>query len=163
MTSLLYSVSGPKPDLSQTPPSDTPTAWGRRRDQTHTVTAAAPACACPDPPQQHPSAGFRPCGTAQSTRGAGGCPAGSLLASLPPSLAPSSLPCPWAARWRRRPLPWAQRQRREQRVNSACKLLPPPLFQLPKISINNPLELNGSKTKSSFKCIYPISFLSFKC
>lgn len=43
------------------------------------------------------------------------------------------------------------------------KLLVTPLFQLPKISINNPLELNRSKTKSSFKCIYPISFLSFKC
>lgn len=48
-------------------------------------------------------------------------------------------------------------------LNSAFKLLLTPLLQLPKISINNPLELNGSKTKSSFKCIYPISFLSFKC
>lgn len=48
-------------------------------------------------------------------------------------------------------------------LNGAFKLLLTPLSRLPKISINKPLELNGSKTKSSFKCIYPLSFLSFKC
>lgn len=48
-------------------------------------------------------------------------------------------------------------------LNSAFKLLLTPLLGLPKISINKPLELDGSKTKSSFKCIYPLSFLSFKC
>lgn len=48
-------------------------------------------------------------------------------------------------------------------LNGAFKLLLTPLSRLPKISINKPLELNGSKTKSSFKCIYPFSFLSFKC
>lgn len=48
-------------------------------------------------------------------------------------------------------------------LNAFFKLLLTPRFQAPKISINNPLELNRSKTKSSFKCIYPISFLSFKC
>jgi hypothetical protein len=48
-------------------------------------------------------------------------------------------------------------------LNTSFKLLLTPRFQAPKISINNPLELNRSKTKSSFKCIYPISFLSFKC
>lgn len=54
-------------------------------------------------------------------------------------------------------------KRGSEGLNAFFKLLLTPRFQAPKISINNPLELNRSKTKSSFKCIYPISFLSFKC
>lgn len=89
VTSLLYSVSGPKPDLSQTPPSDTPTAWGRRRDQTHTVTAAAPACACPEPPSNAPPRVFAlvaPHKAPEEQEGA--LQAASLPPCLPPWLPP---------------------------------------------------------------------------
>lgn len=60
-----------------------------------------------------------------------------------------------------RPPGGAARRRERPALRRAAPLTP--RLSLPKISINNPLGRNGSKTKSSFKCIYPISFLSFKC